>query len=546
MRPFDTIHLSVTSADGLTDLGALTNARNIQWQEALNHPGSVTFEVPMDDAATALLVDRRIVKCAWFRDSTNVASFACRIQGEAVQIAADGNRWLRFENMPGLMSLLSDAVVYPEYGYTGTGIEKRVTSPDRHAGYMSASGGAWYRSADWVAPPTPRTWGTGAHGKKPAGFKAFDPTAQWISPYDPDVSQTASAVSYGRGAFYASDPMDVRIMYAFDDYGDLWVDGQQVVTADRTQHNQWVTDQTVDVRVSAGEHVVAFYNSNAPYVSGHDNPVAAILSVRQLDSKGNPTGSPLLNTNATDWQVNDGTNEPAYRKAQILLRFFAEAADRGVLGITTLNHGWTDTDDSNGSAWSDLAAFVFPIATTTLLDIALQLCEQGMDARTDASTMTLKLYKRLGTDRSGSVALTPGDAGGTLKSYALQKTPVQYTSVLTQLSTGEWVVTSDAGQVSSVGLIESGVSLGTVSSASSAATVANRQLETAAYPAVGIEIETAMSGGPIPYVDYDLGDTITVPGLRNSGTMKARVMAITVDWSEENVRVWPEVLEDRS
>jgi hypothetical protein len=262
-----------------------------------------------------------------------------------------------------------------------------------------------------------------------------------------------------------------------------------------------------------------------------------------LNSVGSKTGT-LLETD-TAWKVNNGSpTVPGWHRGQVLLALCTEAANRGVLGAQ-VNLGFTATHDSAGQPWADTPDdYSFAIYTTNLADIAAQLGESDIDISFDADTMTLHAWNRKGVDRSGTVALTHGKNGGSLMSHDTSSASARFTAVGAQLANGTWREVLDTAGISAYGRIEVGLTPGNSEQAST--NTARAQLVESAQPLLSITASTSSLVGPQPYATYNVGDTITVPGHGGGGTVKARVIAISVDATASPIRAWPELVKDDS
>jgi hypothetical protein len=518
---------------GHTLLANLTNARKVAWQDELSKMGSGSFEVPLADASTALIADRCIVKFSLF----GAIRMACRIVTESCVLAVDGITWLRFENQPGLLSLLGDAVVLPEYGLG------RRSRSQRNFGFMSADG-PWRVTSDWGAP-LGNTWATDVprHGYPPT-LRAANP--YWIAASPgPAVAVPAGTVNYFRHIFNTASPTYVNILATADNFLTLYVDGDEIISPNPEHPFGWREAPGVSLVLSAGNHVFAAKVENAVGLgTGGSSPIGFILAVQTLDTSGVSTGV-VMRTNLTDWIAHDGTPEPGWFRAQVLKTLFDEAVARGVVGPSYLTLGFTATADSASAAWTDRGQFVFSVASQTLAEVATQLAETLLDVHVDPVAIKLNAWNRKGSDKSATVQLKLGADAGTLKAYETTKSVARRTRVVTQLADGSWTTTTDDAGLAAVGLVETGASVGSASSVTTAYTAALAVLKEAAAPLMTASGEPSTLTGAKPYVDYQLGDTITVPGHRG-GTAKARVLAITVDGSSDTVRAWPELAEDRS
>lgn len=289
------------------------------------------------------------------------------------------------------------------------------------------------------------------------------------------------------------------------------------------------SDETSGGRAKNRRVTITYPHATEPTTTPGDTQTVTV--VRRTDSR---------------WKVHASTPVPGWFRASILRRLVLEGQQRDVDGFDALTIGYDDELDSEGVAWKTRGEYSFPNATLSVLEIAMQLAEAQMDWGVNPDEMILNAWVRRGFDRSigaDAVALWPG---GNLKAYSTTRTAARVTTVLAHLSDGAWQETRDAAGVAAIGRVEIGLSLGSTLAPATAKGVADTVLSESAVPAVTITGETSSIIGPQPYVDYGLGDTVSVPGHRGKGRMKARVMSISVDATGDVVRAWPELVIDRS
>lgn len=534
----DHTYVALFDEDGVTRLAWLVHARAVSWQEENSKPGTGSFEVPLDDDTTALITPRRIVKLNWIRLGVPVATFAVRIMSESTQLSVDGRRWVRFDSQPGLLSMLADATVYPEYG-----LERRSPT-SRLFGFMS-SATSWFVPSQWVYP-LGYTYAEETTIRKgyPPEMKTVNPA--WIGAVLPSVSVPMHRVNFFRAHFNLPDTTNVEFVFTADNWLTLYVDGQEIMTPDLSSPYGWRTATTVRMNLAGGDHLVAARVENAPAThTGAGNPLGLIGFVAELDDAGKQVGI-LLRTNMVHWQVAVGPS--LWGRAEVLRQLVMEARDRGVVACTNLFLGFTPTHDSAGADWTDTDSYAFDVGTVTVADIATQLSESTLDVAVDCETMKLNAWRRRGSDLSGTVRLRLGDdtAGGTLKSFESATEAPRFTTVLTQVHDGSWVETVDTSAVAASGRVETGLNLGSALSSATAGRLADAQLAENSTARHTVTSEPSTLEGAVAYIDYGIGDTITVPGPRNVGTMTARVLSLTVDATGEVVRAWPEYVQDES
>jgi hypothetical protein len=528
----DTIDAYLYDPTGQTQIAFLFTADAHTYRDEVSQRGSAGIRIPLDDAGP---VDfGGIVKFVW----RGQVRFGCRLNSEGIQFGKDGRKWVAFDNQPGLLSLLDQAFIEPEYGL------KRTSSSDRHFGYMSADG-PWRIASDWH---TPRSvpWGQvgGRHFALPVGFTTAD---NWIARSSPNTGVSASTQNWFICTFTLPATIDVKILAAGDNFLEMFMDGEQILAVDRSNYFAWRTASEIPIRLTAGTHRWAARVENTvpiPAFAGTPNPVGFIANMRKVDKDGAViAGGPVVQTNTTDWIVTDV--QPGFRRAQVAKLLIEEAQARDVPGATSLRIGFTDTHDSDGQPFTDTPdEYSFAIGTISLADVVSQLGESHINFRVDPATMTLNAYDRMGADISASQTLALGEGGGVI-AYDVIASSARSTVLLTQLADGTWQETTDAAGLAAVGRIETGVSLGSASTPATAASLAAAQLAESAHVQIGVTCQTSTVQGPQPYRDYNFGDSLTVPGRRGS-TMKGRYLAVTVKKVDGAVETYPEFVEDRT
>jgi outer membrane protein OmpA-like peptidoglycan-associated protein len=659
------VEVSLYDRTGKTRLAVLDNARQVQWQHELSKPGNATFEMPLDDPKTALIRDGLVVKFSYL----GAVRFGCIVTSERATLAVDGRRWVRWENQPGLATILDRAIVYPEYGLT------KKSGDDRLFGFMSKGPAlgvsGWWADAEWHNPAGGTVWKYDASKRKgvPVVFGQVDPGAKWISATLPDTGRPVGSSNYFRENLHIVSDIAVTMYFAADAYYTVYLDGEQIIAPDYEKPVGWNVAQSYATVLTKGTHVLAArvenyktgpiaflctiinistetgkpapveqtetlqgdvtfafdsdtltsaartairavvnkafgipahftivghtdstgsnaYNldlsrrralSVANYVRqvdgsatvsvgyyGETKPVASNLTAagraknRRVEitysasSTGDgdePVSSTVFNVvrrSDHKWLVHDRLPAVGWSRASVLKQLVIEGQDRNVRGFDDLHIGYSDAVDSDGDPWIDRGEYSFGVASDSVLDIAQQLSEVGLDWDIDAATMTLKAYVRAGSDRTTGDTPVMFWLGHNMRSAETTRTSATVTDIVAHLGDGSWQETVDAQAVRANGRIETGVQYGSALTAKTGQAVALALLAESAYPLVTVTVETSPHLGPQPYRDYVLGDTINVPGHRGIGRMAARVLSITVDATGDDVRTWPELVIDRS
>lgn len=114
-------------------------------------------------------------------------------------------------------------------------------------------------------------------------------------------------------------------------------------------------------------------------------------------------------------------------------------------------------------------------------------------------------------------------------------------ALLTRWS-GGWLWVEDAASIASNGRREAFLSLGQAASEAEATRLAQAALTLTAEPQVSVQTSIEPAGGDAPYDDFNVGDTVTVPGAQG-GTAQRRVLALTVAEDGEGNPVYVPELE---
>jgi hypothetical protein len=510
---------------------SMTGTNGIQFQVQVSAPGSLSCRVPLDASYASDVHRKRWLKVFW----KGAARQAARIDSDGTDVAVDGRIWREYSQIPGAMNALADVTVYPEYGLD------RPADTQRAFGFMSAFG-HWFTSGNWTAAQGfPYSDDTGWRKGKPGGFADMDPW--WIAKNGPYNVEAEGQAQYFWRRFSNGYSMSWQLFATADDFLSVWVDGLQVMAPPQQAAGAWRTANLVTGTWVAGEHVIACSVGNARH-DYQDNAMALILGVQQIDSK---TGKVIANHWATTddrWQVSDVY--PGWYRGMIPRQLLLEGLARGVKAAEVISVGYGPFTDSRGAAWTDTPGeYQFGIGST-VLDAITQMAPLGPDYTVSASDLSLNAYVRLGTDRSGSVALQLGKDGGGIITHRVDVVHGRFNVALTQLADGRYVEQSDSGSVSLYGRAEVGVSLGSTGNPGTGNDTVAAQIAESAHQAITFTTTHSDLTGPQPFTSYHLGDSITVPDETATGTYKARVIAITVDFTGERPVITPELSYDPS
>lgn len=260
-----------------------------------------------------------------------------------------------------------------------------------------------------------------------------------------------------------------------------------------------------------------------------DSTAGFIFSAWALNDSNKPTTN-ILRSNAVAWEV--ATERPKHRPAVILRTLAEEAAARGVYRFSKFTYGYSQTAPTSGS-WTTEADLTLKVGSS-LLQVLDTMVDLGHDFWVNPTTTRLDAWESRGTTRSVTLALE-----NNVMQYGTRAEPKLKTQALIRTKEG-W--TQTAANADTNGRRELYLEYGNMRDEGTARTAAGRVLRrTGRTQIVVSKIECAVVSGAAPYVDFSVGDYITVPNADGSGTATARVLAIAMQHDGKNVRFMPEL-----
>jgi len=258
---------------------------------------------------------------------------------------------------------------------------------------------------------------------------------------------------------------------------------------------------------------------------------------RALEISGR--GALALLEDAVVWTDGSGANKRTFSgtQAAMLIELIEEAQTRGGLGI--VDWDFDATEDSDGEAWTDDFPLELTVGTS-LLDVIRQIAKTGIDfdmLPDGSGNYVLSAYKLgIGSDKSETVYFRVGvnctevshsEAGGGIRNALLVKYKNGYTA------------TQDAASITARRRRESALNYDFVQRPDSAVTFASAELQAKKDPKRQISVKLYDGAGPRAFVDYVLGDTITLD--RRGVEEEYRVRGIHLSWVDNG---YAEVIVD--
>lgn len=527
------IEAKVYAANGSTLLGTLTADSARGFLEDLNGVGSWSVNVPVGHADDGLLADGRLVRI--FVDG--VARFLGRVETRR-KVAADPSKRRSGRTVTvggrGALSFLEHAVIYPELGL-GT-----LSPETRFFNFASKDyDGSWWTPVTLLAEQGDTT-GTNPKATFPEDWP--DPLAWWVWDSTGFTPPTAVGDVYFRfdGSVVSYDT-DARVFIAADDGFELYMDGNRL--ASETAAGIWAKTRYFDVRLSAGIHTWAIKGTNIARPNPLTNGAAVVFAVTELLSGGSTLGPPIIRT---DWYFDllaYPSSPPGMTPGKILDVLLSEAQARGTL--SPLSWDFDETFDSDGVPWPNEIDVSFPVGTNYLEVVRHLVDEHALDVSFNPASMTLHAHVDRGSTKAKSVVLGPA-VGANAAALVFEKRPPGPNVVLGRTAAGEWVETEDSSAAGSWGRREVMLTLGGAPTDEAAARQTEAFLEDNSEPVESItdlRLE-AVPGGPVPFVDFVVGDRITAPTYSGGSSSGNRVYSIALAEDSAGNPIWtPELVK---
>ena len=594
------LRLDVYDATNATYQGTLTAALSSEFVDEYNAPGAGTVTVPLDSADAALLVKDAVVRVI-YRDDVRFAWF---VETRERTIADNGNQYTLTASGRGLLAWLEDAVIYPQGGLADFLAPDRpfnyASGPGgwRSSGnYQAALGVQWKddtTSRDglpvrWKDPTAQWIWRTNPETvvqrgtvnwfyrdftlSSPARVKFYASCDNAMDVYldgqqimsSSDFDQEAASftqmarftIRLGEGthtlaARVRNDKPWQRydLEVATDDKvscsGHGLANGTQVTITDKSGATGLTNGDTYFVRQKTDDDFkLATTNSDGTIVNVTtvgkidlrlkvDNTAGFILTGVEVNDSGKDTDTVAVRTN-TSWQVS--STEPYWRPAMILRTLTAEAATRGVYRLAGLTYGYTISAPTSGS-WTTEVDLTLKVGAT-LLTVLDDMVDLGHDFWLNPTTLRLDAWESRGTDRSATVLL---DTGHNLARFtSTVERPIKTVAVVR--TKDGWLRVAENTLRDTNGWRETFLEYGNTASEDVARRNAQRVLRrTGKTQVVASGVEVAVVDGAVPYVDFTIGDLVSIANPAGSGLpAKARILSIALKEEGGGVSFQPEL-----
>lgn len=260
-----------------------------------------------------------------------------------------------------------------------------------------------------------------------------------------------------------------------------------------------------------------------------DSTAGFLFTAWAIDDTNKPT-TLILRSRAADWEVT--TTAPKHLPAMVLRTLMEEAAARGAYRFSKFTYGFSQSAPTSGS-WSTKADISLKVGTS-LLQVLDTMVDLGHDFWLDPATCELEAWESRGTTRSVTLALEDN-----LMEYATRAEPKLKTQALIRTKEG-WTQTSVNADTN--GRRETYLEYGNMRDEDTARATAQKLLRrTGKTQLVATKVAAIVKTGASPYVNFTVGDVVTVPNATGTGTLSARVLTIAMVHDGKNVRFMPEL-----
>lgn len=519
------IEVRLYDATGTVLQRVLASATKPKWSDPLNDVGVGSIQVPRNHADAAALQGDMIVKFMY----GGAERFGFVIENlDDDRVTTD--RQFRGVSGQGLLSLLDDGILYPYGGLRGK-------SPStRNFNFTTKDSPSHNLGVTWEHVHARKQENqTGKRENQPRNWPI--PADRWMWATDPNVEVPKNTENWFR--FHGTwEPGWYRFWTTADGAYDFFIDGDVIASgADydpQEEKKPFQIKTKTDKYLSAGVHVLGIRGQNDG--SPANSLPGVLISIAKLNSKGRVDSK--LKPTYQKWRVTD--QMPGWRAGDVLQTVVKEAQDRNVARLKRLSLGFTARKDSAGIAWSTAISRGWNIGDS-VLTIAKDLAETGIDVSIDVQTMKLHAWESRGVDRTATIRLH----GRNLTGFKVKRTAQIKNESIIATRNG-WATRTETSSQEDYGRREVALQLGQQSdpglSAVQTLVRAFRKMSRPQFTVDADQMGAIAAAHVRPYVDVGVGDTITVPGPSNN-YIAARILSISVEQTDTGAVMWTPELE---
>jgi hypothetical protein len=331
------------------------------------------------------------------------------------------------------ISCLQESVVYPP-----TGPDVLPFSDDRIFSWPSPDyNDSWWTGATalvtqnpgalefppdaWVEPLVDESGAGGSYWEWAISDDWPDPGAWWIWAHLPNPREIApEGTCYFRRKFevpFHSSIARLQLYAILDDGGDVWLDGQVVMSA--TYGAEPTGVYSTDVDITPGEHTLAIECRNDPPDPDRPtwhNPGGVLFTCYAVDINGEfvtDISDPIVHSDDSWVGVFYPPQPPGMTCGEVIRHVIQEGQSRGCFPEITL--GFDDVFDSGGNAWPITGDISTKISTSVWVFVGEELASTYCDIWMGPGDFMLYawVHERRGADRPVTAAGVADEADPT-------------------------------------------------------------------------------------------------------------------------------------
>lgn len=242
-------HLTLHVYDALnqTYQGTLEQVLSSEFVDEFNAPGAGSVTVPLDSADADLLVKDAVVRVVY----QNEVRYAWIVEVRERELAGGGNQYTLTASGRGLLSILEDAVCYPQGGL------QDFNAPDRPFNFASGPG-TWRSSGNYQAA-LGVAWRNDTTSRDGLPVRWKDPIAQWIWRTNPEQVVERGTVNWFYRDFTLTEPKRIKFYASCDNSMEVYLDGSQVMSSSNFDQDAPSFTQMArfTIRLGIGTHTIA-------------------------------------------------------------------------------------------------------------------------------------------------------------------------------------------------------------------------------------------------------------------------------------------------
>lgn len=508
--PCSTVELRVYDRDGTTLRDTVSATTGTQWTDPLGEIGSASLTVPLVQAimqSDPTLLDDAIVKVATnlTGGATLTEIFGFLAEGGTYTLIgsnedADKERSLQCR---GLLGLVDDWIVYPENGIHTYGGDNRAFA------WMSRMTAHSFDKTQWTGTIHGTAWkdvsASSDRYRLPKGWP--DKNAQW-------VGTNGKEKQYFRTSITVNEDTPVRVYASADENLRVYLDSELIIKNNSqevgyTELNHWRGLLTAGIHTFGIKYLKKFNPTTGNWAGvGWDltDTDKMIFTCCTLKRDGTVDRVLRRSSESGPWLavgLDEDVRPPTWTAAGIVRQLIDEARARGVDSANRITLGFDKADDTDGTAWPDLAERQWQIGTKGS-QVINDLAELDVDFDMTPD-LHLNAYVNQGSDVSATVALTQGV---NILSYKIDDAPILATTLLVRTQ-NRWLEVTDSASEAANDRREAFLETGGSLSAEQGKHVANRSLDDFAREHRSHTAEIIAVTGCVPYLDFGKGDTIS-------------------------------------